>query len=276
LTGVRVKLTTGGQVLRLEKYYRGKQGLDCYLKLTQVSGYLQRWNIQDNNTGRRLVEEAIEMCPENPVGYLMLGWVCHNDYFLNNTKSPRETLEKAIELAQKTIAMDDSIANAHGLLCVLYNAKREYDKAIAEGERAVALNPGGTSELQQYAVSLYYAGRPEEAIQLFQKAIRQNPFGPPNLYREFGHALLYAGRFEEAVSAYKKTLQLAPDNSAAHFMLAVTYSMMGRDKEARAEAAEVLRLNPKHSLDYTAKILPYKDQSHTDKIINAARKAGLK
>jgi hypothetical protein len=52
--------------------------------------------------------------------------------------------------------------------------------------------------------------------------------------------------------------------------------MMGREKDARAEAAEVLRINPKFSLDSLAKILPYKDQSETDKVGNALRKAGLK
>ena len=61
------------------------------------------------------------------------------------------------------------------------------------------------------------------------------------------------GRFEEAVSAYKKAIQLAPDNIIAHIGLAATYSMMGREKEARAEAAEVLRINPKFSLDYYGK-----------------------
>ena len=70
-----------------------------------------------------------------------------------------------------------------------------------------------------------------------------------------------AGRFEEAVSAYKKAIQLAPDNIGAHMALAATYSMMGREKEARAEAAEVLRINPKFSVDSYAKILAYKDQS---------------
>ena len=175
------------------------------------------------------------------------------DYWLGNTKSPQETLEKGIELAQKALAMDDSIADAHGLLCALYMLKREYDKAIAEGERAVALNPGGTSALVNYATSLTYAGRPEEAIPLFQKAIRLNPFGPSGLYRQFGHALRMTGRFEEAVSAYKKAIQLAPDNILAHIGLAATYSMMGREKEARAEAAEVLRINPKFSVDTIAK-----------------------
>ena len=52
--------------------------------------------------------------------------------------------------------------------------------------------------------------------------------------------------------------------------------MMGREKDARAEAAEVLRVNPRFSLDSLAKILPYKDQSQTDNIVNALRKAGLK
>jgi len=186
LNGIRVKLTMGGEVSMSQKYagkyYRGKQGLDCYLKLMEASGYIQRFNIQDTNLARRMVEEAIAMCPEAPLGYVYLGWVYQNDYWLGNTKSPQETLEKAIELAQKALAMDDSLAGPHGLLCSLYTAKREYDKAIAEGERGVALNPGGTSELLNYAASLCYAGRPEEAIQLFQKAIRLNPFNPAGLY----------------------------------------------------------------------------------------------
>jgi len=186
LEGVQVKLTMGGEVSMsqkyAERYYRGKQGLDCYLKLMEASGHFQRFNIQDNSMARRMIEEAIAMCPENPMGYLYLGWVYHNDYFLGNTKSPRETLEKGIELAQKALAKDDSIAGAHALLCALYTAKREHDKAIAEGERGVALNPGGTSELLNYAVCLRYAGRRGEAIQLFQKAIRLNPFNPTTLY----------------------------------------------------------------------------------------------
>ncbi len=52
--------------------------------------------------------------------------------------------------------------------------------------------------------------------------------------------------------------------------------MMGREKEARAEVAEVLRVNPKFTLDSLGKMLPYKDQSETDKVANALRKAGLK
>jgi len=280
LNGVRVKLTLGGEVSRAEKYaekyYRGKRGLDCYLKLTQAYGHYTRWNIHDNNLARPMVEEAIAMCPENPLGYIGLGWIHHHDYWLGNTKSPRETLEKGIELAQKALAMDDSISEAHSLLCAFYMAKREYDKAIAEGERAVALNPGGTNELVNNARSLVFSGRPEEAVPLYQKAIRLNPIGTAYLYREFGYSLRDVGRFEEAVSAFKKAIQLAPYDMNAHTGLAVTYSMMGREKEARAQAAEILRINPKFSVDAWANKSSYKDQSQKEKIAEGLRKAGLK
>ena len=277
LAGVRVKLMEGGRV-GPEKYYKGKQGLDCFLKIKEAMDYYTRWSIEDNNWARRLIEEAMAMCPENPMGYIHLGWVYQHDYWLGNTKSPRETLEKSIELAQKALAMDDSIGSGHGLLCALYLAKGEFDKSIAEGQRAVALNPGGTSELVNYANILSYAGRLEEAVPLYQKAIRVNPFAPSYLYHNFGNTLRMAGRFEESVSAFKKAIQLAPDNISGHIGLLLTYGLMGLEKEASAEAAEVLRINPKFSVESYADSHKYmhKDQSQTDKVAKALRKAGLK
>jgi adenylate cyclase len=192
------------------------------------------------------------------------------------TKSPQESLEKAIELTQKAIAQDDGDPYGHATLGWVYCLKREYDKAIAEGKRAVALNPSGAIVHVRYGDSLINAGQSEEAIPVLRKAIRLNPFCPSSYYLAFGGALFNTDRFEEAVSAYQKAVQRAPDNIFAHLGLAGTYSMMGREKEARAEAGEVLRINPKFSLDYFAKILPYKDQSQIDKAVNALRKAGLK
>jgi len=281
LTATRMKLTDGEHTSMTEKsyekYYKGKQGLDCYLKLMEGIGYVQRWNIEDNNLGRRLIEEALAMCPENPVGYINLSWAYHHEYLLDNTKPPRETIEKSMELAQKALALDDSIAGAHALLCQLHSTRGEYDKAIAEGERAVGLNPGDTSALSEYAWVLNHTGRSEEAIPLFQKVIRLNPFGKSTLYRGLGTALRNTGRLEEAVSAFKKAIQGSPNDIISHLGLAATYSMMGREKEARAEAAEVLRINPKFSLDsYAKRLPPPTDQSRRDEHINTLRKTGLK
>ena len=280
LAGLGLKLAVGGQVYRVEsypgKYFTDKRGLDCYLKFMEGADHSTRWTIDDNNMARRMAEEVIAMCPENPMGYIGLGWVNHHDYWLGNTKTPRETLEKAIELAQKAIAMGDSTGVPHDLLCALYLTKKEVDKAIAEGERAVALNPGDPQSLLDYASCLYLTGRPEEAIPLLEKAIRLSPLGISGLYVSYGIALRLTGRLEESVSALKKALLRATDNINAHLSLAVTYLRMRREKEARIEGAEVLRINPKFSLDSYAKIIPIKDQSQIDLYIDTLRKAGLK
>jgi adenylate cyclase len=276
LTATQVKLKTVGQIGGPEKYFKGKHGLNCYLKLMEARNYYTRETIEDNNLARRMIEEAIAMCPENPMGYMYLGWVYLRDLGFGNTKSPRETIEKINELSQKALAMDDSLAPAHALLGSFHLIKRQYDKAIAEGERAVALMPGEPSVLSICANFLNFAGRPEEAIPLLQKAIRLSPFGPAYFYTNFGTSLRMTGRFEEAVSAYNKAIQLAPDFIVAHIGLAGTYSLMDREKEAHAEAAEVLRINPKFSVHQWAKLMPFKDQSETDKMVKAWHKAGLK
>ena len=128
------------------------------------------------------------------------------DLFLGSTKSPRESLEKAMELAQKTLALDDSFSGAHGLLSMIYSQRREHDKAIAEGERAVALDPDGAVAHEQYANSLFFASRWKEAIPVFQKAIRLNPSGSSTAFNNLGVSYAITGRVEEAVSALKQAL----------------------------------------------------------------------
>jgi adenylate cyclase len=265
LTATRVKLTEGEGAIGSGKYFKGKQGLDCYFKFLEAASYHQHVTIEDNNVARRIAEEAVAMCPDNPMPYVLLGWVNQQDFWLGNTKSPQETIEKGIELAQKALSMDNSISLAYALLSEFYSIKREHDKAIAAGERAVALAPSSAIAHQFYGLSLVYACRPEEGIPLLQRAIRLNPFSPTALFTHYGHALRGAGRFEEAVSAYKKAIQLSPNNIFAHFNLAVTFIWMDREQEARAEAAETLRINPKFSLDWLAKASAYKDPSVREK-----------
>jgi adenylate cyclase len=276
LNAIRVKLTERGLSSGVVPYAGGKQDLDCLLKYMEAQGHVQRVNIEDNNMARRIAEEAIATCPEPQKPYAQMAIIHMMDYFLGTTKSPRESIEKAIELAQKSLAVDESRAEDHARLSLLYCLRKEWDKAIAEGERGIALNPSGADVQSWYAATLTFAGRPEEAIFLFEKAIRLNPFGPSRYFMGYGHALRYTGRFQEAVSAYKKAIKREPNNFPAHLLLTATYSMMGLEKEAQSEAAEVRRLNPKYSVDYFAKTSPYKDQTETDKIIDALRKAGMK
>jgi adenylate cyclase len=275
LNAIRVKLTERGLSSGAVPYDGGKQDLDCLLKYMEAQGHIQRANIEDNNMARRIAEEAIATCPEPQKPYALMATFHMMDYLLGTTKSPRETIEKAIKLAQKSLSVDDSRAEDHAKLGFLYCLGKEWDKAITEGERGIAINPSGADVQHWYAATLTFAGRPEEAILLFEKAIRLNPFGPSRYFMGYGHALRDTGRFQEAVSAYKKAIKREPNNFLAHLNLAATYSMMGLEKEAQSEAEEVRRLNPKFSVDYFAKVSVYRDQTVTNNIINALRKTGL-
>jgi adenylate cyclase len=274
LATIQVKLALRLSV-GLDKFFKGKEGLDCYLKIAEGLNYNVRFNIGDNNLARRIAEEAIAMCPEVPSAYYLMACVYSVKYWLG-CESPQECIDKAVEMAQKAISLDDSYSQAYGLLGFLYCQKREYDKAIAEGERAVLLNPTDALVIAYYASSLFYAGRPEEAIPLLQKAIRLNPIGSNWYYQALGNAYFATGRLEEAVSEYKKIIHRMPNYISAHTMLAATYSEMGRENDARAEVEEVLRINPRSSLRYRAKILTiYNDKSVRERILYALRKAGL-
>ncbi|HWR58806.1 MAG TPA: tetratricopeptide repeat protein, partial [Thermodesulfovibrionales bacterium] len=270
------RLILGGQS-------EGKTSLDCFMKVNEGYRYIERPTIEDTRVARRLAEETIAMCPEVPGGYVLMGYVHYTEFRLRfwsqPDDSPQESIEKAIEMAQKALALDDSSSMAHSLLCTLYSRKREYDKAITEGERAVALDPSGAFVHEVYASVLMNADRSEEAVSMYRKAIRLNPRGATAAtYHGFAAALWRTERFEEAVSAYKTAIQRAPDNIGAHCGLVAVYIWLGREKEARAEVEEVLRLNPQFSTENWGKQMAFtmKNQAQNNRFIDALRKAGLK
>ena len=161
-----------------------------------------------------------------------------------------------------------------GFMSLMY--KRDYDKAVAELERAVALEPNSAEAYGHLAQHLTWAGRPEEAIPFYKKALRLSPILQPRWLFTMAGAYRMMGQYEESIAMCKKILEKQPDHLFAHTNLLVAYMLSGREKEARAEAAEVLRIDPNFSLERFAKAIPTKDQAETDRYIAALRKAGLK
>jgi len=183
----------------------------------------------------------------------MSSWVLSPvEYWLGIGQSPRESIEKGIEMVQKAIAMDDSVPIAHGLLGHFYSLKREHDKAIAEGERAVVLEPGGEVVHGFYGTSLNFAGRSEEAIPMYQKAIRLNPFGTTAIYLNFGNALRHTGGMKKRFRHIRRQSSFRLITSLPSSPGRYIYQD-GPREGARAEAAEVLRINPKFSVDNFAR-----------------------
>ena len=83
------------------------------------------------------------------------------------------------------------------------------------------------------------------------------------------------GQYTDAIEVSKKGLKRNPDDMFTHMVLAVSYIETDRVEEARAAAAEVLRINPKVTLDWLAEMLPWKNKAKVDRWITDLRKAGL-
>ena len=83
-------------------------------------------------------------------------------------------------------------------------------------------------------------------------------------------------QYEEAISLLKQIVSRSPNLLQAHWNLAIAYSELGREAEARAEAAEILRLSPNFSVEVLRQSAPFKDPDVIEPYITALRKAGLK
>jgi adenylate cyclase len=273
LTALEVKLTEGEQA-RIS--VKGTSNLDAYLKVLQGREHGYRFTREGNVLARQMYEEAIALDPEYARAYWLLAIIHQADLFLGVSKNRSQSMARVKELAQKALAIDKSSANAHQALCFLYTMLRQYEKGIAEGERAVDLDPNSADSYSMLGMSFHFAGRYEQAIASLNKAIRLNPI-PPTMYFLFlGNAYQLAGMYEESILAYKKVLDRNPDHLFAHLRLAATYILVGREEKARSEASEVVRIDPKFSIEPFAETVPYKKQADLELLVRSLRKAGLK
>jgi adenylate cyclase len=273
ITAMQVKLTEGEQVRAAAG---GTNNLEAYLKYLQANELITRLNVESNALGKQLAEEAIALDPEYAWAYYVLARTHMIDVWLRSSKSPQQSLGKAMELLQKAIALDDTYAEAHGRLGFLYSMTRQYDKGVAEAEKAVALNPNSATAHFFLGKTLFFAGRWEESIPEYKKAIRLDPIPPHNYLWSLGLSYCWAGQHGEAITWCEKAVRQAPDSLLDRMMMTVVYSLSGRGEEAQVEAAEVLRIQPKFSLKKFEKKLTYKKKTDREKFLGALRKAGLK
>jgi len=274
MRAMQLELIEGKQACEWIK--RGSQKLEAYEKGMKGMELFRFFSPEGNAQARKIFEECIALDPEYPGSYVMLAWTYLTAVYNGWSKSPEESITQALELAQRAIALDSSQADAFSLLGNIYLLTRQYEKAITEGERAVALNPNRADSHVWLAMILTASGDPKGAIDLIYKAIRLNPF-PPNWYFfSLGNAFFMLGEYNQAVEAYKKALQHSPDLLLAYIGLAASFSASNRAEDARAAASQIVRIDPKFSIEVFARSLTYKNENHKEFWIDNLRKAGLK
>jgi adenylate cyclase len=273
LEAMQVKLTEGDQTRIHRKCTRN---MDAYIKISQGRMHAHRMNKEGNVIARQLAEEAKGLDPNYAMAYWLLAKTHYMDIWLGMTKSPKDSITKAWELNKKAIVLDDDLADAYGLLSALCICKRDFDRAIIEGERGVAVAPNSADAYAWLGQAMRFAGMWERAIPILKKAIRLNPFPQTWYYMQLGQCYRTTGQYDEALSALQKAIQREPDNLYAYIGLCATYEAMGRADEALEMVSEVYRIDPKFSLAQFEKALVQRNEEIKKRFIESLRKAGLK
>ncbi len=268
---LQVKLTEGEQA---RIWGKKAKNLDVYLKSLKAVAHLSKGTREGIIRHGQLGQEIVNMAPESMAGYRLLAW--NNWYLAMGGRAPQESIAKALKLAKKALEMDEFDSQSHTLLGSLYLVMRQYEKAIAAGERAVALNPNGAFEHDMLGNTLNFSGRPDEAIGHLKQALRLNPFPDYYYFRHLGQSYMQKGQYDQALAEYRKALHRSPDSKPVHIYLVVIYILLDRQKEAGAAAKKLLEINPKFSVEGVSKALPYKNEPDLKLVVNALRKAGLK
>ena len=225
--------------------------------------------------GRKMFEKSVELDPgyANAYGAMALSYFV--GYIFQFDRDPG-VLDHAAELVENAIALDDSDSDAYAVRGWIEAVKDQHDRAIADGKRAVSLNPNSAfawMALADINNTLWASSKPEEVLAYAQKAIRLDPRHPENYSMWEGIAYNRMGRYAEAVDALKRSDQ---NNPWVHAHLIHSYFELGQEQDARAEAAEVLRLSPRFSLEEVERMPGNWQGPQGQRYLSDLRKAGLK
>jgi adenylate cyclase len=271
VTSLQVELTEGDQARVWRRETDNAEAYEYYLR------GVERWrqlSKAENSKAQRLLKKAVELDP----GFVA-AWVdlARTHYFAARfgwSESRDRSVARAAELAEKALTMDDSRAETYAMMTNVALLKGRHDEAIAHCQQALAHNPN-SQVIALCARNLVFVNRPQEALELINRAMRLSPYYPGWYLYVLGDAHRLMGHYDEAIAAFNGWRNRNPNSTRPYIFLAYAFSMAGRDEEARAAVAEILKRDSNYSLKRLAKSLLYKDPGETERLLDALGKAGL-
>jgi adenylate cyclase len=253
------------------------EAYDCYLRAADLfSSFPGSSNVDRIYEARRLLERALSLDETYARAHAMLSathmatWVGPLDSDLLNPAA----LERAYRAAQRAVQLDPNLAQARGQLGYVLLYRREHDAAVAEFERACALNPNFSD--WRYATTMNFAGQPMRAIDILTSLTLRDPFYPVNALVVLGLACFMAKRYSETLAPLCEAAIRAPDFRQARVCLAASYARLGQLEDAGIQVAHIRRLDPAYTISRSTKLIaPFKHVHDAEHWAESLRAAGV-
>lgn len=249
------------------------ENLEAYDYLLRGWHYYDRKTRSANSQARQMFKKAIELDPQYASAYVALGAYYYQAAVSGWTEFSDQALQRAYDLAQKALAIEEANASAHRLLGEIYLRRAQYDLAAGELKRAIELNPNDAKSFGTLGAVLLYSGRTDEAIQSMETEMRFNPHLDPGDIMELGLGYYLKGRYEDSIKTLEKGVGHKPDFVGHHIHLAAAYAQSGRSEEARQAAEKVLRLDP--FFETKSYGSAFRNPADRAALVEGLRKAGL-
>jgi adenylate cyclase len=185
--------------------------------------------------GYSLCERALERDERNVRALVSLSFK-FTDRILSEQSPDRESdVRQASELVSRALATDPNDYGAHFAKAEILLGQQRFEEAIVEAERSLALNPSFVSAYSALSVASSFLGRPQEALDYADKAMRLSP-RDPNLYAFYlnkGFALSLLDQDDQAIGWLRRAVAAAPQWPLPQVLLAAALSLTGHESEAR-------------------------------------------
>lgn len=202
------------------------------------------WNKRTGAGLRKAIEyfeQAIDRDPQYAPAYAGLADAyAVLPYF--SEVSGDEAASKAKTAAERAVHLDETIADAHGVLGFVNTIYLDLDSAEREYNRALQLNPNGATLHHWYSFVLWDTNRREEALAELERARQLDPLSLV-INTDYAAILCAAQQRDRAIVLLKKAIELDPNFADAHRTLAIAYSQKGLAAQAISEARRGLALD---------------------------------
>jgi tetratricopeptide (TPR) repeat protein len=218
-----------GDPTAYDQYLRGRGYLLDYHKHENIDSAISAFN------------RALTLDPKYADAYAGLGkayWLGYQE-----GEGGSEWMAKARSACDLAVANSPNLAEAHACLGNVYRGTGEYEKAVAQFQRATSLDPTSDETFRGLADVYQKLNRPGEAEATFRKAIDLRPQYWAG-YSWLGVFYWRQGRYDDAAKMFREVVSLAPDNFRGYSDLGAMYILQGRYPDAIVALERSVSLRP--------------------------------
>ena len=237
---------------------------------------LGKINTQDSNLeAQDAYRKAIETDPTYGRAYGALAYTLAYNFRRGWNDAPMQTIDRALELAQRGVELDASIPQTFWSLGYVHLMRKEFALAEQAVETSLSIAPNYADGFGLLALINNSLGNAEGAIANIRKGMQLNPYYTWDYPYNLGRAYYILGEYDKAIPELESAKTRNPNVMPVRLVLAACYVRTGRAGDAAWEIEEVQAINPHETLSHLANTFATNDAELLQRFLHDLREAGL-